>query len=138
MNAILLMLHFFGLGGAFIAAAGNGIVASQIQRSPTDAPVFSRLQPTFTMIGQIGLGLLWLTGIIMVWTRWGGPATLPGAFWAKFGLVVLLTGVVIYLIILSNRARAGDEAARRQLPMVGPFSGILLALVVIFAVLAFN
>jgi hypothetical protein len=138
VNEILLMLHFFGLGAGFIAAAGNGIVASQIQRSPADAPVFSRLQPSFTRIGEIGLGLLWLTGIIMVWTRWGGPANLPGTFWIKFGCVVLLTGVVIYLIILTNRARAGDAAARRQLPMVGPFSGIFLALAVIFAVLAFN
>ena len=138
MNEILLMLHFFGLGGAFIAAAGNGIVASQIQRSPADAPILSRLQPIFTRAGEIGLGLLWLTGITMVWTRWGGPEKLPGAFWIKFGLVVLLTGAVIYLIMLGNRARAGDEAARRQLPMIGPFPGILLALVVIFAVWAFN
>ena len=45
------------------------------------------------MVGQIGLGLLWLTGLIMVWTRWGGPQNLPGTFWMKFGLVVLLTGV---------------------------------------------
>jgi hypothetical protein len=138
VNQILLILHFFGLGAAFAAGAGNAAVASQLQRSPGDAPILSRMQPTFVLTGQIGLGLLWLTGLIMVWTRWSGPGSLPGTFWVKFGLVVVLTAVVIYVTILSNRARAGDEAAKRQLPMVAPFSGILLVLVVIFAVMAFN
>jgi hypothetical protein len=138
MNEILLMLHFFGVGAAVAASVGNGIVAAQMQTSLADAPIFARLQPRFVMIGQIGLGLLWLTGLIMVWTRWGGPQNLPSTFWMKFGLVVLLTGVVAYIIILANRAQRGDEGAKRQLPMVAPFSGILLGLVIIFAVLAFN
>jgi hypothetical protein len=138
VNEILLMLHFFGLGAGVAAAVGNATVASQIQRSPGDAPVLARLQPTFALAGQVGLGLLWLSGLILVWSRWGGPGNLPGTFWVKFGLVVLLTAVVIYVGILSARARAGDEAAKRQLPMIGPFSGILFAFVVIFAVLAFG
>jgi hypothetical protein len=138
MNQILLMLHFFGLGAAFAAGAGNATIASQIQRSPADAPILARLQPTFVRIGQVALGVLWLSGLILIWTKWGGPQNLPGTFWVKLGLVVVLTGVVIYTAMLASRVRAGDEAAKRQLPILGPFSGILLGLVIIFAVLAFS
>jgi hypothetical protein len=37
-----------------------------------------------------------------------------------------------------RRVRSGDAAAMRQLPVYGAATGILLGLVIIFAVLAFN
>jgi hypothetical protein len=138
MNEALLMLHFVGFGMGVAAAAGNGTVMGQIAQAPGDAPVLSRLQPIFVRIGQIGVGLLWLTGLIMVWTRWGGPENLPSMFWVKFGCVIILTALVIYSSYLAARARAGDANARRQLPVVGPLNGVFLGLVIIFAVLAFN
>ena len=30
-----------------------------------------------------GLGLMWLSGLVMVWSRWGGPGNLPGLFWRQ-------------------------------------------------------
>jgi hypothetical protein len=138
MNEALVMLHFVGFGMGVAAAAGNGVVGGQIAQAPGNAPVLSRLQPIFGRMGQVGLGLLWLTGLALVWTKWGGPQNLPYTFWIKIGAVVALTGLVAYLTILGNRARAGDQAARQQAAMVGPLGGIFLGLIVIFAVLAFN
>lgn len=138
MNEALLMLHFLGFGMGTAASAGNGIVGGMIAQAPGDAPVLSRLQPIFGRLGQIGLGLLWLTGAILIWSKWGGPQNLPWTFWIKFGCVALLTALIVYLTMLGNRARAGDQGARRQMATFGPFGGILLGLTIIFAVIAFN
>jgi len=138
MNDILIMLHFFGLGAGFAAAIGNPLVARQLAVSPGDAPALTKLQPMLARTGQIGLGLLWVTGLIMVWSIYGGPGALPMEFWVKIGGVVAITAIVVMLDILGRRARAGDASARAQMPVYGALSGILLVLVVVFAVWAFH
>jgi hypothetical protein len=138
MNEILLMLHFFGLGAGFAAAVGNPIVARAMAAAPADAPALGKIQPMLSRVGQAGLGLLWFTGLILVWSKWGGPGALSWAFWVKILAVLGITAAVIYLAQLAPRARAGDASARAMLPMVGAASGALLALAVIFAVLAFD
>jgi hypothetical protein len=138
MNDILLILHFFGLGAGFAAAVGSPIIGRQAAASPDAAPVLGKAQEVLARTGQIGLGLLWLTGLAMIWTVYGGPAGVPALFWFKFACVVVVTGAVIMLRILGQRARAGDAAARSQMPIYGAVSGVFLILVVIFAVLAFN
>jgi len=138
MNDILIMLHFFGLGAGFTAAIANPLVARQLAASPADAPVLIKLQPLLARTGQIGLGLLWITGLIMVWSIYGGPAGLPAEFWVKIGGVVAITVVVVMLDIWGRRARAGDQAARAQMPILGGISGVLLILIVVYAVWAFH
>jgi hypothetical protein len=138
VDKILLMLHFFGLGAGFTGAMAGGFLLRQIQANPADAPVLQRLQPMFVRAGQIGLALLWITGPWMVATRYGGFGNLPWAFWVKFVCVVGVTAGVIMVDMTGRRVRAGDAAAMRQLPIYGAGTGILLGLVIIFAVLAFN
>ncbi len=86
--------------------------------------------------GQVGLGLLWLTGIIMVWTMFGGPGNLPPTFWIKFVLVLAVTAMVALLSITVRRVQGGDRSAAARLPLYGGVSGALLLLTVIFAVVA--
>ena len=138
MNEILLILHFFGLGAGFAASIGNFTVMQLIQSSPGDRPVLSKVPPVLARVGQVGLGLLWITGIIMVWSVWGGPGNLGWAFWVKLLCVVILTGIAIYLDMTIRRVRAGDMAAAAQLPLFGRIGGALLGLIVIFAVIAFH
>ena len=57
--------------------------------------------------GQGGLGLLWLTGLIMVWSVFGGPQNLPGIFWIKFICVLGVTAVLFAALSVRN-----PEAAR--------------------------
>lgn len=138
MNEILLILHFFGLAAAAGASIANTVVLRQVMAAPGDAPVLGKVQLPLSRAGQVGLGLLWLTGLTMVWSRFGGPENLPWTFWIKFLCVLGVTGGVVMLDILAKRARAGDQGARGQLPIYGAATGSLLVLVVIFAVVTFD
>jgi hypothetical protein len=138
MNEILLILHFFGFGAGMAASVGNFTVMQLIQASPGDAPALSKVPPVLARVGQVGLGLLWLTGLVMVWSIWGGPGNLDWAFWVKIVCVILLTAAVVYIDLTVKKVRAGDTAAAATLPLFGRAAAGLLALIVIFAVIAFN
>lgn len=138
MNEILLILHLFGFAMGVAAAFGNGFVFMTMQGSPGDTPVLARLMPRFARLGQIGLGLLWITGIIMVWSTYGGPGNLPALFWWKLALVILVTAVVALLGITLKRVQAGDRSLAPRLPILGATSFGLLILIVIIAVYAFD
>jgi uncharacterized membrane protein len=120
------------------AAFGNGTVFMTMQAAPGDTPVLSKLTPRFARIGQIGLALLWVTGIILVWTAFGGPGNLPTLFWWKLLLVVAVTVVVGLLDVTMRRVRAGDRAVAARLPVLGATSFVLTVLIVIIAVFAFD
>jgi hypothetical protein len=138
MNEILLILHLFGFAMGIAAALGNGTVFMTMQGAPGDMPVLSKLTPRFARIGQIGLGLLWITGIILVWTAFGGPGNLPSLFWWKFVLVIAVSAVVGMLDATMRRVRAGDRAVAARLPVLGATSFVLTILIVIVAVFAFD
>jgi hypothetical protein len=137
MNAILFMLHLFGLAGAFAASIGNMTVLQLVRALPGDAPTLGKVTARLARVGQTGLALLWLTGIIMVWTVYGGPENLPWMFWVKFLCVVVVTAAAVLIDLTLRRLRAGDTSAAARLPMIGMTASGFLVLVVIFAVLAF-
>lgn len=137
MNEVLLMLHFFGLAAGFAASIGNLVILRLSMSSPADAPVLARVPPNLARVGQVGLALLWITGLIMVWTH-GGPSNLPWAFWVKLLLVIGVTVGVVMLDLTLKRVRSGDQEAAARLPLYGGITGAMLVLVVVFAVLAFD
>jgi hypothetical protein len=137
MNAILLILHFLGLAAGLSAPIGNTIVMRLIRAAPADAPVLGKIPPMLARVGHTGLALLWLTGIIMVWTIYGGPQNMPAAFWWKLACVVLVT-IAVGLIDMTLKAiRSGDRAKAARLPILGAAAGGFTVLAVIFAVIAF-
>ncbi len=138
MNQILLILHLFGFGAGMASSVGNFAIMQKARAAPVDGMVLSKLSPVLGRVGQIGLGLLWLTGIILVWSKWDGPQNLPPAFWVKFACVVLITGVSVMLGITAKQIQAGNRALITRMPVLGAASGILLVLIVIFAVYAFD
>jgi len=138
MNEILLMLHFFGLAAGFSAAIGNTVIMRLVAASPADAPVLGKVPPILARVGQVGLAVLWITGLILVWSKYGGPANLDWRFWVKFILVIGVTAGVVMFDLTLKKVRSGDQAAAARLPMYGGITGAMLVLVVIFAVLAFT
>lgn len=138
MNQVLLILHLFGFGAGMASSVGNFAIMQTIRAAPADGPVLSKLSPVLGRVGQVGLGLLWITGIILVWSKWNGPQNLPPAFWAKFVCVVLLTGVAAMLGITMKQIQAGNRALVARMPVLGATAGILLLLIVILAVFAFD
>jgi len=140
MNDTLFVLHLLGFGAAVASSVGNLIILRMVAESPADRPVLAKVPPRLARVGQSGLGLLWLTGLIMLWTMFGGPQNVPSTVWfsSKIVFVIVVTVVVVMADITLKRIRAGNLALVRQLPIYGIVMAVLLLLVVICAVLAFN
>lgn len=138
MNEVLTVLHLFGFAGGVAASIGNMIIMQAVSASPANAPILGKLAPIFSRVGQVGLAILWITGAIMIWAMWQGPANLPGAFWIKLLLVIALTAIVITLELLARRMRTGDKSAAARMPLLGRFAAVLVVLIVISTVVAFR
>jgi len=140
MNDTLFILHLLGFGAAVASSIGNFVILRLVAEAPGDRPVLAKVPPRLARIGQAGLGLLWLTGLIMLWTIFGGPQNVPSTFWfsSKILFVILITIAVAMASVTLKRVQAGDFEAAKRLPFYGITMAVLLLLIVICAVLAFN
>jgi hypothetical protein len=135
---VLLILHFLGLALGFSSSFGNAVMSVVITRAePADKPVLGRVPPLMSRLGSVGLTLLWLTGLALVYTKWGGFATLPWPFFAKLSAVVLLTVAVVYAHRLQGLIRKGDAGAMARIQTVGKLAMTFALVALVFAVLAF-
>jgi hypothetical protein len=138
MNEILVILHLLGFGAAAASGIGNAVVSAKMAASPGDAPVLGRIPPVMARIGQIGVAMLWATGLTLVWSKYGGPENLPLTFIFKLAGAITLTGLVIFAAMRMRRISQGDRRAAAILPLIGRISGAVAVLTVIFAVLTFS
>jgi len=142
MNTILLILHFLGFGAGFAASAGNNLAMLLASRAPSaEAAGLRRFPPVMIRVGDTGLVLLWITGIALLWTKYGGIdgfGALPWSFWAKIACVVLLTGLIGMIHMTMAKIKRGDMAVAARMPVYGKVGAMLLLLIAIFAVMAFD
>ncbi len=138
MNDILSVVHLFSFGAALASLLGYFSVLRLMQRAPGDRSALARMLPLSARTGQVGLGILWLSGLAMVWSIYGGPHAMPPSFWWKMLCVVLLTAAVAYRDVLGRRAVGDDKTIPMLLPLLGKVCAALLLLVVVFAVVAFS
>lgn len=137
-NDIILIFHFLGLGlgfGGGFASAMLGMLMAKA--TPADAAVLARVPPLASRLAETGLVLLWVTGLILVFTKWSLGA-MPVAFWIKIAAVLVLTANTGYMHMLKGKAKAGDTAAAALIPKLGPINMVSAIVAVIFAVFAFN
>jgi uncharacterized membrane protein len=139
VNEILLWLHLIGLGMGGAAIVGGVINARLLPAATAEqrATIF-QAAAWLERVGRAALGLLIVTGLLMLWLKWGG--VVPNGTWFAIKMVLVL--VVIVALVIYGRAfrrfRNGDAAAQ---PLVrqGRLAGsIAFVLVVLAAVLAFN
>jgi hypothetical protein len=139
MNETLLFLHFFGL---MLGAAGGFASAVIMRRALTlpadEAKVLRGAGPILAKVSAAGVALLWVTGLILVWSKWDGFANLPQLFWVKAIFIVSLTLVTILINMTYAQIRNGNVAVAARLPKLGPMAGLSALLAVLFAVLAFK
>ena len=139
MNAALLFLHFFGL---MLGAAGGFASAIVMRRALTlpadEAKVLRGVGPILAKMSATGVAVLWVTGLILVWSKWGGIASLPDMFWVKAIFILSLTAVVGLIHMTYAEIRKGNVAVAARLPKLGPMAGISALLAVLFAVRAFS
>jgi hypothetical protein len=103
-----------------------------------EAKVLRGLGPTLANVSGVGVAVLWVTGLIMVWSKWDGFASLPQMFWVKAIFILSLTVVVGLIHMTYGEIRKGNAAAAAKLPKLGPMAGVSALLAVLFAVVAFN
>jgi len=139
INQAVLVLHFLGLALGLSVPFSNMVMAGLIARAaPPEKAVLGRFPPAMSRVGKIGLVLLWVTGPILLYNKWGGFAAMPWTFHAKLTAVVLLTLTVGYIHLLETRMRKGDASAALRIEAVGKFALMCALIAVVFAVLTFN
>jgi len=140
LNDLLLVLHFIGL----VMGAGPGVANMVIMRTaatatPDGAAALRKVPPILVNVSTAGVVLLWITGLIMVWSVYGGPGNVSWAFWVKIVFVVILTVIVIAMqVTLAQIRKTGNMALAARMPKLGPLAGLTALLAVVFAVVAFQ
>lgn len=136
---VLVFLHFVGLALGFSVSFGNMVMGTLIAKaSPPEKAVLGRFPPALAKLGRAGLVLLWTTGLILVYTRWGGFGALPWQFHVKITAVVLLTITSEYIHYLQGRAAQGDVAAIGRIERFGKLATLLGMTALVGAVLTFE
>jgi hypothetical protein len=139
MNEALLFLHFVGLMLGATGGFASAIVMRRALVLPADdAKVLRGLGPILSKVSAIGVAVLWVTGLVMVWSKWDGFGSLPQMFWVKAVFIVSLTVMTALIQMTYAEIRKGNPAAAARLPRFGPMAGVSALLAVLFAVLAFN
>lgn len=129
-----------GLAMGFAAPLSNMTLGMLSKTAtPEEMRAFTKFPPRIARVSHMGLALLIITGIWMVFAKYGGFAALPWTFHVKLTAVVVL--VVAVGMIDMNMKKAfvhGDGSAMARIQTLGKvaFAAALAALV--FAVVTFG
>jgi hypothetical protein len=139
MRETALILHFIGIamgvGGGF-AFMFLGIAAGKLE--PAKRREFLLNAMPLARMGQIGLGLLILTGSYLMTPYWSILADTPLLI-AKLSLVLVLLTIVIINTSLANKAKLpGGEVHFRKIPVLGRIALLTSLAIVVLAVLVFR
>ncbi|MGI9395062.1 MAG: hypothetical protein ACR2OY_10495 [Boseongicola sp.] len=135
---LILALHFLGLfmGGA--AGLGLPVIGAIMPTAPVEhRPSIGKVARPLRLIGQSGVGLLILTGLILVVTS-RPIGSMPPLFWLKMLLVTGLVGSIYLATRAGARAMAGDTAAAGHARLLGKINIALVVAIVVNATLIFN
>lgn len=135
----LLVLHFLGLAMGFATGFGNMVMANLMAKAtPDERRALAKFPPAIARVGDVGLVLLWLTGLTLVFQKWGGFGAMPGLFHAKLTTVVLMTLVIGFVHSQAKGVAAGDAAAMAKTQVAGKVIFVLAVTTVALAVWTFN
>ena len=135
---LLLAAHFLGLfmGGA--AGLGLPVLGAVTGAAPIEhRPSIGKAAKPLRIIGQSGVGLLIVTGVIIA-SKDGYWSLAPLFFWLKMILVLALVAGVIMATRAGSRAMAGDAEAAGQARFIGMVNIALVIAIVIVATLVFH
>lgn len=137
---ILLFLHLFalaiGTGSGFAAARLGPLIGTA---SPQERKSLFKLGIMLGRNGHIGIGTLWVTGLLMLWLEYGSVlGSLSAWFWFKILLVVIYSATVGVGTAAFRRFTQGDVAASGRAALMGKINAILGPLIILSAVIAFH
>ena len=139
MRELVLIIHFMGLAMALGSGFANlflGVVASKLE--PAERGSFMSKIMILGRMGQIGLGLLLLSGFYLINPYWNVISMMP-FFIVKLSLVALLLIMVSIILFLLNKSKKqNNPAILAKIKPLGIINFILGICIVIFAVLTFH
>jgi hypothetical protein len=139
MREVMLIFHFIGLTMALGTGFANlflGMVASRLE--PAERGSFMSKTMILGRMGQIGLGLLILSGFALATPYWQAIGSMP-TFIAKLTLVALLVIVVSIVLFIAGKAKKQNNPAMlAKIKPLGILSFLLGISIVILAVLTFH
>ncbi|MCP4380971.1 MAG: hypothetical protein GY798_06060 [Hyphomicrobiales bacterium] len=117
LNDILVFVHVIGLFLGTAPGLATAVVSRQlVNATPEAAAALRQLPPIFVNISALGLLILWASGIVLVFTRWGGVEHLTVTFWVRAAFIVVLTIVAIMIHMTIREAKkTGDVAITQRL-----------------------
>ncbi len=126
----LLVCHLLALGVGAATVIGGPIVMSRMAgATPDGRQMLGGIAGRLGLNARIALGVLVLTGLLMVWVRYGGVDAMNAWFWVKMALVLLI--VLAMIVGAAARGRISPKA-------LGWVTRLSFLGIVIAAVLAFN
>ena len=139
MRDVMLVTHFIGLAMALGAGFANlflGVVASKLE--PAERGSFMSKLFILGRMGQIGLGLLLLSGFYLITSYWKIIVEMP-TLMAKLSLVlVLIISVSRITFLVSKAKKENNPAILMKIKPLGMLNFFLAIAIVILAVLTFH
>jgi hypothetical protein len=139
MRDLMLIIHFIGLAMALGTGFANlflGTVASKLE--PAEKGSFMSKTMILGRMGQIGLGLLLLSGFYLIIPYWEVIDAMP-LFLVKLILVaLLLISVTVILFIVRESKKNSNPAILAKIKPLGILNFLLGITIVILAVLIFH
>jgi putative membrane protein len=138
-NNILFWLHLTALAMGGAATFGIPVVGSKMAGASAETrPVLFAIMKGISGVSRAALGILLITGPLMVWLKFGGVGGFNTWFWIKMVLVLILFAGVIYSGVNFERAVKGDVAAAKRGPQIGMVLMVTLLAIILTAVFAFE
>ena len=139
LNSLLLWLHLISLAVAGATIFGMPVIMANMAGVAADVrPRVGAIAQRLSMMSRGALVVLLVTGLLLVWLKYGGIEGLSFWFWAKMALVVILIAIVVFAGINGKRAQGGDAAATQRAPTIGLVGMVTFLLIVATAVLTFG
>jgi putative membrane protein len=134
---LIVVAHILGL----VLGMGSGMALSRMgpfygQAGEAKGVLFS-FGRLLGKNGHIGLGLLWVTGILLIIMKWDITSMSPW-FWAKMVFVVILSAGIGMGSAAYKKFVAGDVAASGRAALFGKINAVAGVAIILCAVFAFK
>ncbi len=139
MHDLFLFLHLIGLSMAVGTGFANLFLASAAAKlDPAERGTFMSRTMVVVRMGQIGLGLLVLSGLYLMTPYWSVLSEMP-TLMAKLTCVVLVLVLVTVMTLVARKARqTNNPALLMKLKPWGMVNFFLGLTIVVLAVLTFH
>ena len=139
LGLILFIIHI----AAFIAGGANSVIMPIIgPRLATATPeIRGQLMGIVEGVAKVGkyaLATLLISGVLVLWLKWGWVAPSPVWFWTKMAFVVVMIVFIAINEMNARKAKQGDQEAGKRAQMFGQLTGLAFLGVIVSAVFAFN